>query len=766
MATHYSTKNIAKSNLVYEFDRDNPKQYFGKPTTNLAYTQNRYKGPDRTEYGKGYPPGTYTNYSTYAFDSSYFTQTTSTFYYNVLAYDGTGVLSLRTDTNPDYFTFTTLSTPYNVSTWSNNASVYATGNHTKPFRYDKSKIHCLGTAPAYITQLNLGTTGDLSTLDTANPIRLKMPSNDMMQKAGYPPLAAPYDNWADIDLISYNRDRASPYGFSDDGKKFYVAYPQDPMSPYTTDSWLNVFIVYNLTTPFDFQTAKVGSVSRIGTGIGSGGPYSMRGICHDGSFWIEGGWSGSTDYLKLHRIQTLCNEDGVASVITENGVDLNGQLFSGAYYEGIVYNTYADGKGRFCATDGGRMKTITGSTPLGLYSTAAAFENNHPDCIIGTYVNSGVNSGNWSVTHHAYWKYDEELKQPVVIMNDNDGQWKAKSWGTGYSFDTMGLVAGQTYSISWLQWTTNTAKAANVGLYMRNSSGTWGFHAGMSQSQSTAWNTKPYTWQRCYATFTVPANMNMSNANNIYMYGHYNMRGVVKIADVQFETGDASLFTGYNRDGSTISSRSVFHMDPVSGNTTTPYNLVWQGDGSFRFNGSSSYATSAAPITGNGDSTVIVWCKPYSSGMPTNTSYTGLVTWGSRSTTTPSGTRALSLNTSASTWYVSSAFWGNDYVPNNANVSVVKDQWNMVGMIARGNATSNNVTLMSGNANGFNTITGSSSNASRTLNTTSGSLSLGCLDLPGRYFSGEIALVQIYDRELTAEEYEYIFKTTKARFGL
>lgn len=775
MATHNNGRSILRDNLVFEFDRDNPKQYFGKPTTNFSYNQNRYKNEALT---KGLPPGSYTNASTAtsvntALGMPANSGTSVANGYAILEAGGKYVLGYSPNSGSGLkYTVCALGGDYNLGLSMTNAtssfgipqfwaSTY--GYHTLVFRWEVFSDNSMSLitrannkGPCEVVVANRTVSPVVS--EWTNPVTLSLTNIGVLAKKVKDKIGTDIPNIPTSIVNLQNYDFA---GFSADGKQFYI---YNPGVLNVTSSKCPIKMTWDLPTPWRFTGNVLRSLEYCG--VQSGTPL-VNGLIVADNLAIKT-YTTTTDLQLTHayfrNMGQLTPKDNALVMTNEY---FTSTLYSTNTNSRFSYTKANDGNGYYINIGSSGIAQawkITGGVKLS--STAEAFENNHPDCVIGTYVNSGVNSGNWSVTHHAYWKYDEELNQPVVIMNDNDGQWKAKSWGTGYSFNSMGLVAGQTYSISWLQWTTDTAKAANVGLYMRNSAGTWGFHAGLSQSQSTAWNTKPYTWQRCYATFTVPANMNMSNANNIYMYGHYNMRGVVKIADVQFENDVASVFTGYNRDGSTISSRSVFHMDPISGNTTTPYNLVWQGDGSFTFNGSSSYATSAAPITGNSDSTAIVWCKPHTSGMPTNTSYTGLAVWGSRSTTTPSGTRALSLNTSGSTWYVSSAFWGNDYVPNNANVSVVKDDWNMVGMVARGIATTNNVTLFSGNANGFNTVTGSSSNASRTLNTSSGSLTIGCLDLPGRYFSGEIAMVQIYNKELTAAEYEHIFNTTKSRFGL
>lgn len=185
----------------------------------------------------------------------------------------------------------------------------------------------------------------------------------------------------------------------------------------------------------------------------------------------------------------------------------------------------------------------------------------------------------------------------------------------------------------------------------------------------------------------------------------------------------------------------------------------------FSLTGSSSWLAQDTPVNlpTTGDSTVLIWCMPDSTG-PSN-QYTGLVSYGSRFTADPSNARLLSLYTSGSTMYVSSAYWGNDYVPNS--LAVTADAWNMVGMIARGGGITNNTTLYSGNAiGGLQSQTGTSSAPGRTFNTTVSNLAFGMTDYPGRYYKGRIAIVMIYNRELTSAEVTQNYNAFKSRFGL
>ncbi len=401
------------------------------------------------------------------------------------------------------------------------------------------------------------------------------------------------------------------------------------------------------------------------------------------------------------------------------------------------------------------------------YTTSGTWQAKHPDAItvynqagtnISAYVNTGVTD--WTNTYHAIWTYDDVLGKPVVTMRDLDGgNWKAKSFGI-VSMSTMGLTHGSTYSISWLQWTTDITKCAWAGIYQRRSSdGAYNFWDGLSGDQGTSYNTVPYRWQRVYATFTVTAGMDLSIGLGLYMYGMYGPAGTLKISDVQLEAGVASGF----HNGETRSNTQAL-LDLTNKNTLAAQNLAYAADGSFSFNGTSGYLAQNTPIDlpTTQDSTVLVWCKPDSTG-PTD-QYTGLVSWGSRSVTSPSNSRLLSLYTNGTTMYVSSAFWGNDYTPNN--LAVTANQWNMVGMISRNITTTNNVTLYCGNANGLNSVTGSSSSYANGLNTTQANFAIGMTDYPGRYFKGSIDRVLVYNRELSAEEIRQVFNAQRGRYGI
>ena len=171
------------------------------------------------------------------------------------------------------------------------------------------------------------------------------------------------------------------------------------------------------------------------------------------------------------------------------------------------------------------------------------------------------------------------------------------------------------------------------------------------------------------------------------------------------------------------------------------------------FDGTNDYYYDDSITLPSGTKTVICFIKP-TANMGTD-SYKGLVSWGNRSTTTPSSHLLLSLRTSGATIHVSSAYWGNDWVPNLNTVTA--DKWNMVGIIARQQTSTNNTTLFRYNSGGYSSSTGSSSSYSKNINTNSINLRIGCTDLAGRYFNGHIKKVLVYDRELSETEIKQVY---------
>ena len=151
---------------------------------------------------------------------------------------------------------------------------------------------------------------------------------------------------------------------------------------------------------------------------------------------------------------------------------------------------------------------------------------------------------------------------------------------------------------------------------------------------------------------------------------------------------DPSLISCYPLTGTTTYDMSS------AGNNPTLTNGASYSSGYIELDGVNDHLSLTSGSLPNGDSTTLAWVWVDSTG-PSNSSYSGVVGWGDRGNYTPSKANLLSINTgSGATWYVSSAYWYNDWVPNT--LPIVKDAWNFVGKIARAAGTTNNTTLISG----------------------------------------------------------------------
>lgn len=252
---------------------------------------------------------------------------------------------------------------------------------------------------------------------------------------------------------------------------------------------------------------------------------------------------------------------------------------------------------------------------------------NHQDSIrcynrLGGYLGPKINSGvqNYKNTYHGIWTYEEDLGYPVVTMRDiGDGSWMYAGFGLDSAVNTptkLGLGVGDNYVISWDQWTTNTSKSANCGLYGQNATNTGnGFHDGLSNSlgQASSFNTKTHTWQRLWCVYTISANRGLDASWSQYNYGHYGGRGVLKVANWQLETGSIpSKYVIPEGPAEYKAERSNTEslIDLTGTSTITPTNMVYDDLNSFSFDGTNSYMT-ISPIFNpyNKSYTLEAWIK-------------------------------------------------------------------------------------------------------------------------------------------------------------
>ena len=387
------------------------------------------------------------------------------------------------------------------------------------------------------------------------------------------------------------------------------------------------------------------------------------------------------------------------------------------------------------------------------YSSAGTFATKHPNDIkaydingnrLQTYVNTGVTD--WTNTHHAHWQYDSILNKPVVVMEDLvSGQWKAKSFGTGLgSWNSQGLSHGDKYTISWLQWVDNLSKNAKAGLYTKNSSGGNGFHDGQANSASS-YNTKLRTWQRVYQTYTTNSNRDLSETlASIYMYGHYNVRATVKVADVQIDLHDHP--TSYQEfNGSTTERSSTEGLLDFKGNTTINTSTVSFSDNGFpTFDGTDDYINlgSSTPLNIARNVSVFAVGK-----------FDSLSGWsGIFGNSNGGGFIHFQLSGGVINVYL--------YGPGLACVSssvVSTNQYTVLGFTFNGSTCK----IFKDGVNIKETTTSSTANISGCT-----TMGVGKVYSTDRFTDGKIPLVRVYNKTLTDEEVKQNFNAYKKRFGL
>jgi len=236
----------------------------------------------------------------------------------------------------------------------------------------------------------------------------------------------------------------------------------------------------------------------------------------------------------------------------KNSIVTNGLTF---YYDMFNDKSFRGAPTTNIEENGNADRNMTQSDAFSSYSgtvSGGRWALNHHDAIkvynrAGSNISSKINSGvqNYKNTYHGIWTYEEELGYPVVTMRDiGDGSWMYAGFGIDGSYNTpakCGLGLGDNYVISWDQWTTNTSKSANCGLYGQNTTGTQNnFHDGLSNSSGTGkkYNTRTHTWERLWCIFTIGANRGLNATWSQYNYGHYGGRGITKVANWQLEVGN------------------------------------------------------------------------------------------------------------------------------------------------------------------------------------------------------------------------------------
>lgn len=382
---------------------------------------------------------------------------------------------------------------------------------------------------------------------------------------------------------------------------------------------------------------------------------------------------------------------------------------------------------------------------------------NHPQAIrvynidnndISYYLNTGISVGNsgvaWEYARHAYWIYDNDLKKPVVQSYDAIGTWQAKSFGTGMdAWSTYGMTVGSQYTISWLQWTTNLTKRAHVGLYTRDNSGGYNFWDGLS---SAPVNTKTHTWERLSQTYTVSASRNLNDSYSaVYCYMHVFTSGeYIRVADVQLELKDHA--TKFSPTLTRSSTQGLF--DRTRNHTSIDLsNVSFNSSGKMTFDGSNDYITFSPGPSFTNNVTWSCWFK--TSTQQTNRYLLAMAK-------NLSGNNGLDLCFQGGD--VASYINGSSsFIYLNHPTNYYDNQWHMLTVTYNG---TNAVLYYDGvavNSGPFTQLI--DIEATRKFN-------VGSWANNGSGIVGDIDVVQVYNRGLTASEVSQNYNAHRRKFGV
>jgi hypothetical protein len=387
---------------------------------------------------------------------------------------------------------------------------------------------------------------------------------------------------------------------------------------------------------------------------------------------------------------------------------------------------------------------------------AGTITQNHPGAIrvynengsdISYYINTGV--GDWTNQRHAYWVYDQILKRPVVRMYNQNGSWQSKYHNPGIgSLSNIGVSAGTTYVMSWLQYVESLDRAAHVGLYSySNTNGYNNFWDGLQNG----YNTKTHTWQRVSVTFTATDNGQLGNYHGGYMYGHAVGSGELRIADVQLEVKPHA--TPYSNSLTRSATQGLL---PIVGNSTIDLsNVSFDSNAQMVFDGTDDYASVTLP------SSLVVYCLEMvwynNNAIPNNDTVIG----GPSTYQTPIEFNGNGQGVHLGAWtggFTNEAIhiWG----PSGATANQVYAAVGYHHVLFNWNGTTYDIWV-----DGINTPTQYLSGNNPATLITANSIKLGD-DVSGYTFNGQIPVTRIYDRALSAAEVKQNYNKYKSRFNL
>lgn len=194
--------------------------------------------------------------------------------------------------------------------------------------------------------------------------------------------------------------------------------------------------------------------------------------------------------------------------------------------------------------------------------------------------------------------------------------------------------------------------------------------------------------------------------------------------------------------------------DGVTRNNLTIANATYNSVGIpyFNFDGIDDYMYNFStnnPLTSNA-ATAVLWVYP--SATQPDANYSGMFALGTKACTLGSGNGQTLLFSMQSNRTLTMAKWCDD---SYSSIAPTADTWSQVSLVKNGAST----------RFGVNTTFQDASNTG-TQNFTGVNFTIGCTDNPGRYFSGRIGVVLLYNSALTDAQLTQIYTGYRSRYGV
>lgn len=316
---------------------------------------------------------------------------------------------------------------------------------------------------------------------------------------------------------------------------------------------------------------------------------------------------------------------------------------------------------------------------------------------------------------------------PTVGFRDADGS------GSGYWYSYGNYAPGQTpgSTMTVSLYVKVIGPSCVIRCYTADNSETGRVYG----SQITV--SEPEGWKRCVWTVTIP---NPSQSESLsFVFDSFPPTSRMWLCAPQMETG--SFATPFVK-GTRTNTQAI--VDLTGNNTVTATSLTYASDGSFSFNGSSNYISTSSAVSAK---TIIAWCKLSTAAGGDYVIY------------------GLDAN-GADNWFSINANKAYAYATQSSDVN----NFGVTGTTTL-NTTNYYQLCCTIDTNTVKVYVNGAEEASSTQAFTIGSWNTAPTigrrgSLAQRYFPGNIDLVSVYNRVLTATEIRQNFNALRSRYGI